>query len=491
MKSPVHKKNEHIVFFTSLVALGIIVVLGAFYFITREKPDTILSNVGTITQPQSQMNNIETVPTSTIVAVTPTSSTSIPPLVLPYSFNASTANQTYWPKAWSEVSFTSGTIALIPDPIHHGANTFLAGASSWSNYAVNATASPLDGGWFDIIARVASDTQDFVYCEFGTNGTEIIERVNGNDTQLAFTAASTTDVAGASEEFGMKIYGNDIGCMMQGQEVVGATVTDGNESSRGGIGFVIFGAPPGQKQVEISNISAWALPEDDITVPFPIAVAAPSPVVTPPLQTLPPPPVPSSTPEAVVATTTKTLPYDIDTFNQNQGWNIYWGNFSVATDSLTMAASTDGTSAGVLLDGTNSWDNYVFTATLDWVKGETFGLYARYTDAQNYVLCYYDEPYLGQIDISLEQHINGTEYTLATGEIMNFDQWGGSNITAGIRVFNTQGACYFNNNVVSSAETGYTINPPYSGDVGFTTWDPAKNNTELIVKSIDVEEAVN
>ena len=474
-------KTEFTIFFAALVILGVVFAGGISYFKIQGNSDGLLADITATVPPQSPV--VETIPTSTIVATISTSSQSISPLVLPYSFNASTSNEMYWPKAWSDVFFTNTSFALVPDPVHHGANTFLKGAEAWTNYAVSANASSLKGGWFDIISRVASGTQDFVYCEFGSNGTEVIERVNGADTQLAATSASTTDIVGATEKFGMKVYGHDIACMMADQEVVGAHVAS-KEPPAGGIGFVIFGQPNDQKQVEVSNISVMPLLNDAIVIPFPVPVViAPSPT---PVPTTPPPPAPTPAPE--VTTTTKTFPYAAAAFDNSQGWNTYWGDFSVATDSLNMAASTDGTSAGVLLAGTNAWDNYTFTANLDWVKGKTFGLYARYTNAQNYVVCVFNEPDRGDIKITLEQHVNGTGYVLARGDVSGWNQWGGTGITAYIQVQDTQGMCSFNNSIVSSAGEGFTLNPPFSGQIGFMTSDPAKNNAQIIIRGVTVTQ---
>jgi hypothetical protein len=487
-----NRKNEFLIFFATLITIGVVLWGGITYFKTQPGTDGLLADVATNFQPQSPA--VETIPTSTIVTPAPASSSSIPmaPLVLPYTLNASTSNATYWPKAWGDVSFADNGLALIPDPTTHGANSFLNGASSWANYAVSANVSSLMGGWFDIVARVTNNTQSFVYCEFGPNGTEAIERVDGVDTQLALTSASTTGAQDVGETFGIKVYGNDVGCMMNNREVVGVTIANNDESQTGGIGFVIFGAPQEQKQVEVSDVSVSPLSNDTIIAPFPIpptptpaptATATPSPSPSPSPS---PTPAPTPKPAPVAATTTKTLPYSINFFTENQGWNTWWGNFSLAPSSLTMGAATNGTSGGVLLNGTNAWKNYTFTATLDWTKGETFGLYARYTNAQNYVLCYYDEKALGDLQISFEQHINGKEYTLAQGTVNTFDQWGGSNLTASIQVDDSQGSCSLNGYLVSTIGTGNSINPPFSGKIGFTTWDPNLDNSQIVVKSINV-----
>src|ERR1700735_556829 len=194
-----NRKTEATIFFSALVMFGVVFVGGITYFKTKSQPNAQLADLTALGQPQTEA--VETIPTSTIITTTVSSSSiPLPPLTLPYSLDAAPATSTYWPKFWGSLSFTeSNNLALIPDPSYHGADSFLQNDASWTDYTVSANASALEGGWFDVAARVSNNTQNFVYCEFGSNGTEAIERVNGIDTQLAHTSASTTAVAGASE----------------------------------------------------------------------------------------------------------------------------------------------------------------------------------------------------------------------------------------------------------------------------------------------------
>jgi hypothetical protein len=218
-------------------------------------------------------------------------------------------------------------------------------------------------------------------------------------------------------------------------------------------------------------------------------------IQTPPPAPKPvPPPLTKPTPAPVVvtptpATTTKSLPYSITTFAKSQGWKNWWGNFKVATDSLTMGASTDGTSGGVFLDGTSGWGNYDFNATVNWVSGQTFALEGWYVDQDNFVQCQYIQDDGGVIEIQLQQYINGNEYTLASGEDDNFRNEDPSNINVSISLNLTQGTCTFGPHSVSNIAGGdgvISINPPFAGEIGFNTWDPDINNSEIIVKKISV-----
>jgi hypothetical protein len=423
---------------------------------------------------QILQNGAAMIPTDAVIVPPPSATRPPAPLTLPYALNTSTSNETYWPKAWGTISFVKNSIVFAPDPSTHGANSFLGGASSWTNYTVNANARSLMGGWFDIVARVASGTQDFVYCEFGSNGTEIIERVHGADTQLAFAAASTTDTEGAGENFGMTVYGNDISCVMAGREVIGVRVNN-NESPAGGIGFVVFGQPPQQKSVTISNVSVSVLASDTIVAPFPMAATAPPPsipIITPP------------TPALVSVTTTLSLPYSTSVFNAVD-WGQGWGSFSPSPTIMSIGSNSSTPSGGIFLLGSNSWVDYKFTAYVEWVSGQVFELVARRTDGANLLECIFSSVNAANTNISINMVSGGQTTILNQGEEL---------MTPAAHMFSVgfpvsmeaQGLnirCDVDNQSVVATMNG-NILP--RGGIGFITWDPQQNNSEIRVTHISV-----
>lgn len=484
-----NQKTQFIIFFSGLVVIGLMVVGGVAYFKPQNESDGFLIDKA----PTVQSPAVETIPAGSIINTnTSSSSPVLVPLPLPYYFNASTSNEAYWPKAWGGVSFTNTSLALIPDPTTHGANSFLNGASSWANYAVSANVSWLRGGWFDIVSRVADNTQDFVYCEFGPNGTEIIERVNGVDTQIASTVASAANT-GAAENFGMKVYGNNIACTMANQEVVGVSVQS-NEPPKGGIGFVIFDAPNDQKQVNVSDISVTVLSRDTIAAPFPVVVATPPVVISPPPPPVvaPPTPTPTSTPVTVNAL---SLPYSDGgsgggSFIPGDGWSNWWGYSSEQNEELMIGGTASSTGGGSLLQGSSAWTDYTFHATVVWYTGETFGMVARYIDNNNYLVCEYDTKNVGDMNLQLKEYVNGVATTLVNGDFSaaNGSGGNGSIVATAIRVAGNQASCAFNGDSISNTVAGPSIDPSLSnnGEIGFTTWDPANNNSLIAVKSVQV-----
>ena len=469
------RKTEIAVFFSSLAVVGILVIGGILYFNSQKNQGTS-STVPSVVQSQ----NVQTIPTSTITILAPSASNApLTPLTLPYSVNAMTSNMAYWPKDWGSISFIKGGISFMPDANPDGANSFLNGASSWSNYVVSTNVSSLSGGWFDIVARVANKTQNFVYCEFGPNGTEIIERVNGTDTQIAHTTASTNNITSGTENFGMKVYGNDIACMMTNQEVLGTRVVDNNEASSGGIGFVIFGQREKQS-VQISNISVSRLSNDTIAEPFPPVMA---PVVATSTQTITPPPT-SPTPPTPVATTTKSLPYSTSVFNASD-WTSGWGTESTADGALHLQSNGTITSAAAFLTGSGSWTDYKFTAYVKWVSGQQFELVARRTDGANLLECIFTEINSADTNVTIDM-ISGGQTTVLTDKVPLVTPAAHMYIVGFPVSMEVQGSnvrCDVDNQTVPAVMNGNLLP---RGGIGFITWDSQPGNSEITVTKVSV-----
>jgi len=471
----VNRIKDSAIFFVGLAAVAILVAGGIFYFGTWNHGVDATSGIAS-TSPMTPQNALQTIPTSTIIIPAASTSSAPAPLSLPYTLKPSTANTTYWPKAWGSISFVNSSIVFVPDPSTHGANSFLNGASSWKNYAVNVDASWLMGGWFDIVSRVSNDQRNFVYCEFGPNGTEVIERVNNADIQIASAAASTTSNENAQENFGMEVYGNDVGCMMNGQEVLGARISQ-NEVSNGGIGFVIFGQSAAQKRVTLSGISVTPLARETITIPFPAAVApvasvAPSPALTPA-----PAPIP-------VATTTISLPYSVSTFNAAD-WTNGWGTFSTTGGVLNLGSDDTDTSAGIFLNGSASWTDYRFTAYVKWISGQIFELATRRTDGANLLECIFSEIDSSDTKVSIDMVYDGQTTVINSGQTFNTNaaHMLAIDFPVSMDVKGSNIQCEVDNQTVSATING---NAMPRGGIGFITWDPQQGNSQIQVIKVSV-----
>jgi hypothetical protein len=329
------------------------------------------------------------------VAIAPT----LPYRATPFNGNA-------WIYDWGSASITNSALSFGAATSSTGGDLFLASSSAWTNYAVSANIDWQAGASFGIIARFF-DAKDFVYCDFGNKTVSIVQRIDGVDAAVA-QGVSANYGAGTMENLGISVYGNDVACTVGGAEALAVSITQ-NEPTTGGIGLISWDATPGVSKISVDHLSATALSADSIIAPFP----APAPVA----------PTATATATALTAATSTApaaklnLPYSETNFINDANWQATWG--AVNIDSLNANAMDIGSAANTtggttILQNTNSWINYGFSATIDWSKGETFMVIGRYADADNYVACNFvrDPNNSGAATIELEKFVNGNETTI-------------------------------------------------------------------------------
>lgn len=174
----------------------------------------------------------------------------------------------------------------------------------------------------------------------------------------------------------------------------------------------------------------------------------------------------------------KSLPY-LDDFEDNNGWIKTWGGFSLKNNSMILGSDASTTGGEIFLDGSYSWRNYIFESKINWIKGNSVSLMARYKDDENYTACDFSDD-----DVRIEQRLNKRNRVMVKIEkVFNFPKTGAK---LGIRVNNDKVECLIDNRVVAYT---YYLSPILSnGGIGFKTWDPQVNNSEIIIKEISVKE---
>ena len=175
----------------------------------------------------------------------------------------------------------------------------------------------------------------------------------------------------------------------------------------------------------------------------------------------------------------KTLPF-ADDFNDYNGWVRTWGELSFAGNSLILSSRASTTGSSAFLGGTYLWQDYVFKSKIDLVKGQTFFLLARYTNDKNYVWCSFSPTH-----IKIGRMINGSSRVLVERK-GNFESIG-KDREFGIGVYDDAVSCYVDDKIAVKLYDGLHKNLRQGG-IGFKTWDPQANNSELIIKKISVEE---
>jgi peptidoglycan/xylan/chitin deacetylase (PgdA/CDA1 family) len=173
---------------------------------------------------------------------------------------------------------------------------------------------------------------------------------------------------------------------------------------------------------------------------------------------------------------TKNLSYT-DNFEINNGWKSSWGKMSIENNVLKSFSSVASTGSFAFLDGTYPWIDYMFNADLAWKKGNNVFLVARYKDTDNYLTCTFSDDY-----IRIDRVKNGLSEHLA--EVKNNYIFSKENINLGMIVKDNNIGCIVNgNNLITAANNASGFN---QGGIGFKTWDPLLNNTEIEVRKINV-----
>lgn len=398
---------------------------------------------------------------------------------LPLPFSAPPFDGAQWIYDWGSTSVINGALqfgaatATGGTAATTGGDVFLAGASAWQNYAVAAQVHWYAGESLGIIARLA-DGKNFVYCDFGDKSAQIVLRTNGTDKVIA-SAATPNSGAGSIQSFGVNVYGNDVACIVNGAEVLGAAVS--GVPASGAIGLISWDPTPGVSKVAVLGLTVSPLATDSITVPFPEEVSSTAVTVVPAAAT-------STVPAKL------EMPYLQTNFTHDPNWQGTWGVTKVdGANSLEIGSATSTSGGSAILFNTDQWNNYTFTATLDWTKGETFMLMGRYANSENYVACNFihDPNNPTGVIISVEKFMNGNETTLQSGEDNTFLPADNSNIAASLYIQDETVTCSLNNHVISSASANFSGVPMAPGSVGFSTWDPNLDNTLIVVKKVSVK----
>jgi peptidoglycan/xylan/chitin deacetylase (PgdA/CDA1 family) len=179
---------------------------------------------------------------------------------------------------------------------------------------------------------------------------------------------------------------------------------------------------------------------------------------------------------------TKDIPFN-DNFSENRGWVKTAGELQFEK-VLKLISTSDRTSASASLDGTLPWTNYSFSADVSVIKGESVSLLSRYNDRSSYLSCNYTENYA-----SIKQKKDEIEIILAEtkGKIKNdarFAETDLSNIRLSMDVKNNQIICKINNEELISTDSAAV--QLFNGGIGIQSWDKKVNNSEVVVKKVDV-----
>lgn len=246
---------------------------------------------------------------------------------------------------------------------------------------------------------------------------------------------------------------------------------------------------PGMGPTTTSTIAT----SSDETAPLSVATAttiAITPTITATTTIVLPTVTSEATKTATVAPvpTELSLPYSTSDFNAAD-WGDGWGASGVTNGVLTVGSNAQNTSGGIFLNDSNSWQDYLITANIDWVKGELFTLIARRSDSNNYLECVfsYNDNVSEHVDINRVWN-NQSESMAEEGTMSNNESnpISTNDMEVSMQVHGNVVECGINNAMITN---NISIGMPpilLSGGIGFSTWDPQENNSEIIVKNLSV-----
>lgn len=174
----------------------------------------------------------------------------------------------------------------------------------------------------------------------------------------------------------------------------------------------------------------------------------------------------------------KFLPH-FENFEKYSGWIKTWGNLILSDNSMILSATDSNNGGTVFLDGSRLWENYAFSAKIEWLKDRNVSLLARYKDGENYTACNFSDS-----EARIEQRLNGKNRIMV--EVKHNSNFPKNDLELAIRVSKDKVECSASGKIIAYA---YYLSPVLSsGGIGFKIWDPTQGNSELTVREVSVEE---
>lgn len=173
----------------------------------------------------------------------------------------------------------------------------------------------------------------------------------------------------------------------------------------------------------------------------------------------------------------KDLPFN-DNFQNNQGWRERWGSLEQQPKQLQLKAKSDTTGAATVLDGSFGWRNYAFEVQASLPQGSSLELSVRGIDLNNYSSCSYSKEYVSAVQV-----VNGKRTSIEGKTVEQFDPRVVNRLSASIK--DNQLSCYINGQAVATATL---LDPPSSGGIGVSVWDPKDGTASALISNVSVRE---
>lgn len=155
-----------------------------------------------------------------------------------------------WLYNWGRFQVESGVLEIFGKD-SQGASGILDGAAFWENYTATVNLEWVSGGSGAIITRF-QDNDNYLFCNFATNGIRMIQRKDGVERVIRGSTAPLA-LEGRAFSIGMKVDGNHAQCLMDGAVVLDRPFIDG-APAKGGIGFKTWDPEVNTSHLKITKI---------------------------------------------------------------------------------------------------------------------------------------------------------------------------------------------------------------------------------------------
>ncbi|NUQ57301.1 MAG: polysaccharide deacetylase family protein [Candidatus Paceibacter sp.] len=441
---------------------------------------------------------------------------------LPYEEKFSNENQ--WKRTWGQVELNGGTIELGSREDTSGSFVFLDGSYPWTNYIFNTAIDWKKGTHVSLAARF-KDEDNYAACAFSDDNLRIEQKIAGK-TRNIVDKKNIYDIPKENVRLGISVIGDTVRCYVNGNEVAYAYYLS-PLLANGGIGLKTWDRELGNSLIYVKDIKveevktgedvelALASFKEDLTVKESVTAeqkkkeeeakkkqqaalnkkkqsSSSSVSSSAALSSSSKPEFSSSSssisipPIYLTDTSGMSTPYAANNFDDISGWKNLSGEVFVKGGTLHIASNASTTAGMTVLAGSKDWTDYNFRTKLDWNKGSTFTIIARYNDPKNYMSCTFS--HYGEY-ARIYQTVNGKTKTLGKSgrlPIPFMEPW--LNNDYGVSVNGNSIRCLVNNQWVLKYNTDEM---PKSGGIGLKTWDANPAYSEVSVRELRAETIGN
>lgn len=361
---------------------------------------------------------------------------------IPYSSNTFDQSQG-WVSSWGNLNFDNRIMKIESGKDSAGSSVFLDGSKSWKNYSFSSTVNWEKGSDLSVLSNYLDDNN---YLSFNLTQSSVrLVLKNMGEQKILKEIKRELDVPKDNLSLGIRSIDGKTSLFI-GDKLVLEYENSEYKDLYGGVGFKIWDKQINNASMQIKSIKIVKDSDQNVVVVDPTKI--------------------------------KSLPYKINSFNQDLGWTKTWGTLRYNQEAMILESTGDGTGASSYLQGSENWQEYSYQTKLDWSKGSNVILMARYLDEKNYVSFNISDQYL-----RIEQRVDDqTEILKEIKNELNMPKYG---LDVKIDVVGNKIVCYFQNSPIFDF---IGINSKFNkGAIGFKIWDQAPANAKIIINEVLVD----